>query len=62
MGNRVRRELGPAAAMAVAIFAGLLVVDLIFAGHALWFDEIAFAVLIAVGYFGWRLVRARREP
>jgi len=60
MGKRVRTELGAAAAMAAAIFAGLLIVDLSSQGRALWFEEVAFAILIAVAYFGWRLVRPRR--
>ena len=56
----MRSGLGPAAAMAVAVFVGLLIVDLIFEGHALWFEEITLAVLVAVVYYGWGLVRRRR--
>jgi hypothetical protein len=59
MGNRVRSGLGPAVAVAVAVFGGLLIVDLIFEGHALWFEEVTFAIVIAVAYFVWGLVRPR---
>jgi hypothetical protein len=60
MGNRLRSGLGSAVAVAAAVFGGLLIVDLIFEGHAPWFEEILFAIVIAVIYFVWGLVRPRR--
>jgi hypothetical protein len=60
MGNRVLRELGWAVLMAVAIFVGLLAIDYVFEGHALWGEEVTVAIVVPAAYYVYRLVRPRR--
>jgi hypothetical protein len=61
MGNRVLKELGWAVVMAVAIFVGLLVIDLVFEGHPLWGEEVTVAILVPAVYVGYRILRPRRQ-